>query len=240
MPKYNLVVKYTDDVKYNVLWNKMFMETEYDLNALIYIDYFTSRFKDKRELMDFIEFFELIEKRDVRKRIKIEYKNAGVIKEEQLIYKDDLKFMNIEYLNKYMALKYQDVKFLEYLVEVFGDNPIQKKNIEIFKVYITKHIHGFYSQYNFPKEVDLTNNINALSDFICRQIYRYDNNIKAYVYDEDGTPKLNYKQYRDLSKIISNYSKKNDTKEQIELFESTHFNNQNINNSLTTLIKKRK
>lgn len=239
MAKYNLVVKYVDDVKYNILWNKMFMESDFNLNSLMHIDFFTSRFKDKRELMDFIEFFELVEKRDIRKRIKIEYKNAGVIKEEQLIYKDDLKFMNIEYLSKYMALKYQDVKFLQYLVDAFGDNPIQKKNIEIFKVYINKHIHGFYSEHNFPKELDLTNNIKALSDFIFRQIYKYDNDVKAYVYNEDGTPKLNYKQYRDLSKIVSNYSKKNDTKEEMQIFESTHFENQNLNNSLKSLIKRK-
>ena len=133
MAKYNLVVKYTDDVKYNILWNKMFMESEFDLNSLLNIDFFTSRFKDKRELMSFIEFFELVEKRDVKKWIRIEYKNSGVLKEEQIIYKDDLKFFDIEYLNKYMALKYQDVKFLESLVDAFGDNPIQKKNKEAFK-----------------------------------------------------------------------------------------------------------
>ena len=26
MAKYNLVVKYVDDVKYNILWNKMFIQ----------------------------------------------------------------------------------------------------------------------------------------------------------------------------------------------------------------------
>lgn len=239
MPKYNLVVKYEDDVKYNVLWNKMFMETEYDINSLMHIDFFTSRFKDKRELMDFIEFFELLEKRNERKRIKIEYKNAGVIKEEQLIYKDDLKFLNIDYLKKYMVLKYQNVKFLEYIVSAFGDNPVQKKNIETFKIYINKHIHGFYSQYNFDPTLDEQNNINALLDFIWRQIYKYDKESKTYVYNEDGTPKLNYKQYRDLAKIVSNYSKRNDVKEEIELFENTHFENQDINNSLKTLIKRK-
>ena len=72
MAKYNLVVKYVDDVKYNILWNKMFMESDFNLNSLMHIDFFTSRFKDKRELMDFIEFFELVEKRDIRKRIKID------------------------------------------------------------------------------------------------------------------------------------------------------------------------
>ena len=239
MAKYNLVVKYTDGVKYNVLWNKMFMESDYDLNSLMHIDYFTSRFIDRKELMKFIEFFELVEERNERKRIKVEYKNRGITKEAQVIYKDDLKFMNIEYLKKYMLLKYQDVTFLEYLVEAFGDNPIQKKNIDIFKTYINKHNCGFYSKHNFPKELDEQNNIDALLDFICRQIFKYDNDVKAYVYNEDNTPKLNYKQYRDLAKIVSNYSKKHDKKEEIELFEQTHFENQDINNGLKALIKRK-
>ena len=70
-------------------------------------------------------------------------------------------------------------------------------------------------------------------------VVKYTDDVKAYVYNEDDTPKLNYKQYRDLSKIVSNYSKKNDTKEEIQLFENTHFENQDINSSLKALIKRK-
>lgn len=239
MPNYNLVIKYVDDVKKNVMWGKMFNENFFNQTSLMDIDYFTSHYDNKYKLMDDLEFFNIVEQRDVRKRLKIEYRNSGLIKEAAIIYKDDLKFLNVDYLTKYIVLKYNDVKFLEFIVDTFGDNPIQSKNIEIFKTYINKFNYGFYLQYGFDDKQDLTNNINALLDFICRQIYKYDNETKSYLYYEDDTPMYNYKQYRDFAKIISNYSKKNDKKEEIDLFEKTHFGNEDINNSLKTLIKRK-
>ena len=239
MPNYNLVIKYVDDVKKNVLLGKMFNEQILDQTSLMNIDYFTSHYDNKYKLMEDLEFYNIIEPRDVRKRIKIEYRNSGITKEAQILYKDDLKFLNIDFLTKYIIIKYNDVKFLEFLIDTYKDNPIQKKNIEVFSIYVNKYNHGFYSQYNFDDKQDLTNNINALLDFICRQIYKYDNDKKAYVYNEDGTPMVNYKPYRDFAKVISNYSKKYDTQEQIQQFEDTHFENKDINSSLKTLIKRK-
>ena len=239
MPKYDLVVRYTDGITYGINWNMLPGKNIYDLNSLMHIDNFTSEYNDRHELMEVFKTFGLVKERQAKKWFKIEYKNSKLTKEAQIIYKNDLKFMNIEYLTKYILLKYNDVKFLQFLVEVFGDNPIQSKNIEIFKTYINKYIYEFYSKYNFDDKQDLTNNINALRDFICRQIYKYDNRTKSYLYYEDGTPMFNYKQYRDFAKIISNYSKNNDTKEEMDLFEKTHFENQDINNSLKTLIKRK-
>ena len=215
MPKYNLVVKYTDGVKQNVLWNELYRTEKPDSNSLKEIDLFTSTlFNDKYELADFLELFQIIEKRDIKKTIRIEYKNSGLLREAQIIYKDDLWFFDVNNLTNYMLSKYNDVKFLEYIVTSFGDNPIQSKNIYTFQLYIAKFRGGVYENYNYKPDVDEENNKKALLDFVYRQIYKYDNTKKSYIYDEDGTPIYNYKQYRDFAKIISNYSKKNDLEEQ--------------------------
>lgn len=214
MPKYNLVVKYTDGVKQDVLWNELYRTEKPDSNSLKEIDFFTSSlFNDKYGLANFLELFQIIEKRDVKKTIRIEYKNSGLIREAQIIYKDDLWFFDIDNLTNYVLSKYNDVKFLEYIVNSFGDNPIQSKNIETLQTYIVKNRCGIYEKYPYKPDVDEKNNQNALFDFIKRQIYKYDNKEKKYMFNEDGTPMLNYKQYRDFAKIVSNYSKKNDLKE---------------------------
>lgn len=217
MPKYNLVVKYTDGVKYNILWNKLYMETEHELNSLREIDNFTKQFKDKHDLMKIIEMFELVEKREEKKWLRIEYKNSGVLKEEKIIYQNDEKFLDINYITNYIGSKYNDVKFLQFLVNAYQDNPIQKKNLEMFKIYINKTIYGFYSR-GFDDTLDLENNIKAILDFINRQIYKYDKQTQSYLY-ENNTPVINYKPYRDLAVLLSHYSKKNDTPEQIEEFD---------------------
>ena len=72
MPKYNLLVKYTDGVKQNVLWNELYRTEKPDSNSLKEIDYFTSSlFNNKYDLAAFLEQFQLIEKRDVKKTIRI-------------------------------------------------------------------------------------------------------------------------------------------------------------------------
>lgn len=236
MPKYNLVVKYTDGVKQDVLWNEIYRTNKPDSNSLKEIDLFTSSlFNNKYELADFLELFQIIEKRDVKKTIRIEYKNSGLIREAQIIYKDDLWFFDVNNLTNYMLSKYNDVKFLEYIVTSFGDNPIQNKNIDILKTYIVKYRTGVYSNYNYKPDVDEENNQKALLDFIKRQIYKYDTKEKKYLFYEDDSPMFNYKQYRDLAKIVSNYSKKYDyTKQRQEIISY-----ENKDNNIRKIIKRK-
>lgn len=240
MSKYTLVVKYEDGKNVEIPFEKLFQSLNLDPHDLRNIDYFTSYHKDKYELMHTLLFYGLVKERNVKKILKIEYKFDHIIKEALIIYKNDLKFMNIEYLTKYMLSKYNDPKFLKFLYELYKDNPVQKKNIEIFGTFINKYYYEFYSKYGFDMKNDLKNNINSLNDFIQRQIYKYDTKTKKYVQNIDGTYELSYKQYRDFAKVISNYSKKNDTLEDIELFEKTHFENQKIHENLRKLIKTKK
>ena len=171
------------------------------IKDLKYLDKLTSSFKSEVELKEFLYRKGIISNNDLKGYIRVVYKYKNSEKMLKVIYRDDFKYLDSEYLRSIIMSLSNDIDFLVQLANHYDNNNIgylQKDNVSDIRAYI--------------RSVRLNNNrtyyssmlYSAINDLFKRATSTYSKDSSEYI--------ENYRTLRDLAIFIINYQNKYDIK----------------------------
>lgn len=158
------------------------------------IDLFTSKFNDEIDLKSKLYQKGIIKKEDLVRKIEVRMKSSGKLVKVQydLVFKEQLKYLDIEYLR---------MKLLSFS----NDNPFLNK--------LLNHYRNSYNQ-------EALRQINALINGYKDNDIRMDSALNLFFKDEifltnydTGVTKIKYKSLHDLAMFIYNYEKTKEDKQ---------------------------
>ena len=201
MPKYRLSIERenkTKEIDWSVLLEKEKAELVHDLLG---IDRFTTSFVDSNDLKNYLYRKNIID--DVRGKICIVYNYKG--KENKVLYgvsyEKDKDFLRrnsvINYINE--RIDDRDIEFLQRLINKYDNNPIHSNDIILLRNFIEQIVSNNVTERSikYLKE--------KMESVVNKEYFRYDNINKRFVINEDGTPAIKYKQFRELGRLCSNH-----------------------------------
>lgn len=184
---------------YNLAFYKKNQFTQIDLNIpkkVKNIDEYTTEFVDEKELKLDLLNKNLISKEDINSKIYIIYNYNKEIKKLNIIYRNQKKYLDEQYLrNKIQSLK-SDFTFLEKLANHYSTGSA-KYNPQLLNVSDIRNYLGYVRTTGIhSSEVqDMLNK--ALNDLFIKAIGELDRN--------SGEFKYNYRGLRDLARFVFRY-----------------------------------
>ena len=201
MAKYRLSREFNNKIE-EIDWSNL-LDKEYQniTNDLLSIDRLTTRFKDSKELKDFLYSKGLLE--DTEGKLCIIYKSKGLDKKliYGISYAKDRRFLKASEIFSYVCERIVncDANFLGRLINKYEKNIIHQNDMIILKNYIDS------IENNKVTEIKKQYVQEKMRRFIWKEIYKYDYTNKAYVLNENGQVIENYRLLRELGRLCSNY-----------------------------------
>lgn len=166
------------------------------------LDVFTSDFANILALKEALLFDELIDEKEAFKDLSIRMKKKDEYEKVMYdpVFKDSMKYLDIDYLTYKIKSLSGDENFLNRLINHYRNSYINNVNVAYIRAYILGH-----------PEVDI---YKILDNFISREIYnyKYDDNDGTYIITS-----IKYKALHDLAMFVYNYENKSTlTKEECD------------------------
>lgn len=177
-----------------------------DCYSLEELDLFTSKFNDIIDLKKVLYENDLINNDEILSDISIRIKsNNKLVKVKyDMVYSNNVKFLDTMYLKSVICTLSNDKDYLNKLISYYRNSSCNNENIAKIRWILLGN----------SDEIDLYNVIN---DFIIKEIFKTDYNT--------GEVALKYKSLHDLAMFTYNYiNKKEDKKEELLVLQSELIN----------------
>lgn len=177
-----------------------------DCYSLEELDLFTSKFNDVIDLKKVLYENNLINNDEILSDISIRIKsNNKLVKVKyDMVYSNNVKFLDTMYLKSVICTLSNDKNYLNKLISYYRNSSCNNENIAKIRWILLGN----------SDEIDLYNVIN---DFIIKEIFKTDYNT--------GEVALKYKSLHDLAMFTYNYiNKKEDKKEELLILQSELIN----------------
>ena len=134
------------------LKNNEFKKIPLGVKSLSGIDEFTSGFENEQKLREFLALHfvpeSILDNKDFTKDLVINYKYKNekyLHKPFGIIYRDDYKFLDVEYLKHYMLSKINNLEFVDLLYKNFNGYYYAKNHLNVLNQLVMEKANGYYN-----------------------------------------------------------------------------------------------
>ena len=197
MVKYKLVVRDKNEYK-EVIWNKDEYE-KFDRYKLKDIDEFTGKFKTHVDLTSELIRITALNPEFINRKLQIRYDFRGSNKVVRygIALEDDAKFLDPYYITSYLNEHYDDEILIEKICNRYSNTHALGYPINLLK----KHLRAL--KLGHLTKFDMYDYKQAVLELVDRIVYVHDSVDFAYVMDNKGTAKINYRQLHDLGIFLA-------------------------------------